>query len=128
MSRMNQTGRFFWCIALFGLACATAQGADWPQWGGTGSRNMVADEQHLPSTFSRGGENVRWSVRLGAHTYGNPTVAAGRVFVGTDTEAAKDDPRFGDEHPGVVKCLSEDTGELLWQLVVPLRKHGLPVD
>ena len=28
----------------------------------------------------------------------------------------------------MVKCLSEATGELLWQLVVPERKHGLPVD
>jgi len=77
---------------------------------------MVSDELHLPNTFSRDGENLVWTVRLGAHAYGNPTVADGRVFVGTDTEGAKDDPRFGKEHPGVVKCLSEKTGELLWQL------------
>ena len=88
---------------------------------------MVSGEQQLPAAFSRDGENVRWSVRLGTRTYGNPTVANGRVFVGTDSEAAAD-PRFGKEHPGVVKCLSEASGELQWQLVVPERKHGLPVD
>ena len=127
MSGANQT---FGCLLIVSISLAPVRlrAADWPQWGGTLSRNMVSAEQHLPDTFSRDGENLVWTARLGAHTYGNPTVADGRVFVGTDGEGAADDPRFGKDHPGVVKCLSEKTGELLWQLVVPERKHDLPAD
>lgn len=105
-----------------------ADAADWPQWGGSGSRNMVSSEEGLPTSFSRDGENLAWSVRLGAHTYGNPTVAGGKVFVGTNGQAIRNDPRLDSGHPGVAFCLSEDTGELLWKLAVPERKHGFPVD
>jgi outer membrane protein assembly factor BamB len=127
--KANWTIRCLLAAAAWG-ACASdfLFSADWPQWGGTENRNTVSSEQHLPATFSRDGRNLRWTARMGTHTYGNPTVADGRVFVGTDAEGAKDDPRFSQDHPGVAKCLSEATGELLWQLVVPERKHGLPVD
>ena len=37
-----------------------------------------------------------------------------------------DDPRFDKTHVGVVKCLDESDGSLIWQLVVPERVHGLP--
>ena len=57
---------------------------------------MVSAETDLPETFSRGtrgresgidpetAKNVKWVVKLGSATYGNPTIAGGRVYVGTD--------------------------------------------
>jgi outer membrane protein assembly factor BamB len=101
---------------------------NWPQWGGHNERNLVSDERGLPETFDRNGDNIDWSIRLGAHTYGNPTVAHGRVFVGTDGQAIRNDDRFDRGHAGAALCLNEATGEVVWQLVVPERRHGFPID
>ena len=127
MNKVNRTARFFLFVSLM-LGSAGLRAADWPQWGGTENRNMVSDEQPvarhvLARRRERSVDRATRSTHL-RQSHGG----GGRVFVGTDAEGAKDDPRFGKEHPGVVKCLSEATGELLWQLVVPERKHGLPVD
>jgi hypothetical protein len=78
------------------LLASMAQGADWPQWGGSDARNMIGQAKHLPATFGPGEKktdgsgidpattrNVKWVRKLGAQTYGNVTVAGGRVFVGT---------------------------------------------
>lgn len=113
------------------------QAVDWPQWGGRQVRNMVAAEKNLPASFepgkkkssSKGGgidlsttKNVRWSARIGAFIYGNPTVANGKVFVGADVKTLADDKRFSYRKGGIVKCLDETTGKLLWQLPIPERK------
>ena len=126
------------CGFLVAAACSLPGfGADWTQWGGTQAGNMVSDETNLPETFERGhvrgnsidgatAENVRWVAKLGMNAYGNPTVADGRVFVGTDGSSIDDDPRFNKTHVGVLKCLDESDGSLIWQLVIPKRVHGLP--
>ncbi len=112
--------------------------ADWPQWGRTDNRNPVSDEQGLPDTFTPGEKNattgiydlattrnVKWVARLGGSALGNPTVADGRVFIGTDDATIVDDTRFKRTRGGMIQCLDEETGKLLWQLVTPVRK-GLP--
>ncbi|MHC4400647.1 MAG: outer membrane protein assembly factor BamB family protein [Planctomycetota bacterium] len=119
-------------VALEAAICAAA---DWPQWGGRDCRNLVSSETGLPDSFepgkkrpSGGGidmkttKNVRWAARLGSAAYGNTTVAAGRVYVGTDDLTLDEDPRFTRSRGGLVKCLDEATGELVWQLAVPQRK------
>ncbi len=129
------------CVVGMGLAVGlmTAGGAtaaDWPQWGGCDSRNMVSKETGLPDSFepgkkmpSGGGidpattKNVKWTVRLGSAAYGNPTVAGGKVFVGTDDLTVAEDPRFTRSRGGLVKCLDEATGQLVWQLVCPKRTN-----
>jgi len=99
---------------------------DWPQWGGEPGRNMVSAERDLPETFRVRApmENVRWSVTLGNMIQGNPTVAGGRVFVGTDDAALDDDPRFKRTRGGMVQCLSEATGQMLWRLAIPERPRS----
>jgi outer membrane protein assembly factor BamB len=112
-----------------------AAAADWPHWGGTEGCNMVSPEKGLPETFVPGDKrpdgsgidmattkNVKWVAQLGSTAYGNPTVAHGRVFVGTNDLTISDDPRFHRTHGGMVKCFEETTGKLLWQLVVPERQ------
>src|SRR5687767_10471934 len=111
---------------------AVAVGGDWPQWGGDGSRNMVSAEKGLPAAAELGdapdgdqltadeAKSIRWVVKLGSQTYGNPTVAGGRVFVGTNNDSPRDPKYQGDR--GVLMCFDEGSGKFLWQLVVP--KHG----
>src|SRR5687768_4399597 len=92
-------------------SCALA--GDWPQWGGTNSRNMVSAEKNLPVTFEPGKpkegtdeidlattKNVKWVAKLGSQTYGNPTVANGRIVLGTNNDPPKD-ARYQGDH-GIV--------------------------
>jgi outer membrane protein assembly factor BamB len=112
----------------------SARAADWTQWGGTNERNMISDEKDLPSTFDSGEKkpdgsgidmattkNLKWAVKLGSYTYGNPTVSNGRVFLGTDAKDLDDDERFTYGQGGLVRCLDEETGNMLWQLAIPIR-------
>ena len=52
---------------------------------------------------------------LGSQTYGNPVVAGGRVFVGTNNEALYDKEIVGDK--GILLAFDAATGEFLWQMV-----------
>ena len=56
-----------------------------------------------------------WAAKLGSQTYGNPVVAGGRVYVGTNNGNPRDEKYEGDY--GNLYCLDEKTGKLLWQLV-----------
>jgi outer membrane protein assembly factor BamB len=119
------------CVSslLFTLFANLSNGAGWPIWGGDGSRNMVSSEIGLVVDFNPGDmsddevvdmkttKNVKWIAKLGSQAYGNVTVANGRVFVGTNNESPRDPGKKGDR--GVVMCLDEKTGDLLWQLVIP---------
>ncbi len=130
-------------IPLFGaLLCvvlsATAQ--DWPQWGGTPERNMYSPMTGLPHIFTTGSHadvkidadtqvvdrsnllNLKWVAKIGSQSYGNVTVARGRVFLGTNNEPPRD-PR----HPGdrsILLCLDEQTGDLVWQQVITKLASG----
>jgi outer membrane protein assembly factor BamB len=108
--------------------------ADSPRWGGRDDSNMVSDEKGLPESFVPGKkrsdgsgidlattENVKWVARLGSQTYGTPTVAGGRVFVGCNDEAMQD-PKFRPTRGGAVKCFDEATGKLLWELAIPRKE------
>ncbi len=113
---------------LFLLAAATiAQAADHPQWGERFSRNMVSDETGLPDGFDPAtGENVKWSVPLGSDCYSSPVVSGGRVFLGTNNERPRDPRHRGDR--GVMFCLDESDGSLVWQLVVPKLDSDIYLD
>jgi outer membrane protein assembly factor BamB len=103
--------------------------ADQPQAGQRYSRNMISAETGLPEGFNAGtlnnngnidlpaGSGVKWVARMGDASYGSPVVADGRVFVGTNNAEPRDARMKGDR--GVLMCLSEKTGELLWQLCLP---------
>lgn len=92
---------------------------DWPMWGGTNARNMVnsttgTNLDFVPPESGEGGERVRFSVPLGSQTYGNPVVAEGRVFVGTNNGGEFRPNHKGDR--GVILCFDENDGTMLWQL------------
>ena len=124
-------------VAVF--ACSLAATGDWPEWGGTPSRNMVApaDATGLPTSAkveaSADGNvdvakstNIKWAAQLGSAAYGNAVVAGGRVYVGTNNDRPRDPKHQGDR--GVLLCLDEQTGKLIWQLVSPKLGAGKVVD
>ena len=94
---------------------AMAGTTDWPMWGGTPSRNMVSAATGLPDKWDvKTKANVRWVSDLGSQTYGNTTVAGGKVYVGTNNELLRDKQQAGDR--GVVMAFDQKTGEFLWQI------------
>lgn len=101
--------------ALLGTL-ASAQGDDSPMFGGRPDRNMVSSAKGLPTSW--GGpqkKNVKWVADLGSHTYANPTVAGGRVYIGTNNGRPRDPEVKGDR--GVFMCFSAADGKFLWQAV-----------
>ncbi len=89
---------------------------DWPQWGGSYLRNNVTDEPNIVTDWNvKDGKNVRWSMPLGSETYGNPVVANGKVFVGTNNGNGyiKRYPNTIDL--GCLVCFDEKNGKFLWQ-------------
>jgi outer membrane protein assembly factor BamB len=109
---------------LLALTCPWVGAEDWPQWGGNDlGRNMVSAEKGLPDQFNVRSDiaNLRWKATLGNYISGNATVAGGRVFVGTDDAVLEEDPRFHRTHGGMLQCLDEATGKILWRLAVPER-------
>jgi len=102
-------------------ASYTASGADWPHWLGPHSRN-AAETQHLPTNF----DNVRWRADLGKVAFGCPTVVNGRIYVGTNAPGGERDPRLPKFRGGVLVCLDEQSGEVVWRFHVPVRWLGFP--
>ncbi len=109
--------------------------ADWPQWGGKPDRNMYSPAKNLPDRFNPGKpksgteeidlattKNVKWAAKLGSQSYGNTTVAGGKIFIGTNNENPRDPKHQGDR--SILMCFDEKTGEFLWQLVVPKLASG----
>lgn len=105
-----------WCgLALTGIVLASEPAnGDWPMWGGTPDRNMTRKMTGLPKNWDLAKKsNIKWVAALGSQTYGNPTVAGGKVFVGTNNEALRDPKQPGDR--GVLMAFRESDGEFLWQ-------------
>ena len=129
---MKRTAVTLVWLAVFSfiIAASTVPAADQSQWGERYSRNMVSDETGLPERFEPGTRNsqtggidlpndsgVKWVARLGALSYGSPVIAGGKVFVGTNNDAPRDE-RIQEDR-GVLMCFEEETGTFLWQLNVP---------
>lgn len=109
-----------WLAATLG-AILPAVAADQPQWGRAWDRNLVSPERGLPDQFNpTNGTNVKWTAELGTETYSSPIVANGRVYISTNNEHPRDPRRSGDR--GVLLCLDERDGHLIWQHAVPKRE------
>ncbi|MCH8966887.1 MAG: PQQ-binding-like beta-propeller repeat protein, partial [Planctomycetes bacterium] len=77
-------------------------------------RNMVSGEKGIPTTWDvKTGKNIKWVLNLGSQTYGNPVIADGKIFVGTNNNGHLRPSIKGDK--GVMVCADEKTGKFLWQ-------------
>src|ERR1051325_20414 len=115
---------------------------DWPQWGGNDpGRNMYSAEKGLPDHFAKEtvnakidfkagtsdidpttAKNLKWVAKIGSQSYGNVTVAGGKVYIGTNNENPRDKQHQGDR--SILMVFDEKTGDFLWQLVVPKLASG----
>jgi outer membrane protein assembly factor BamB len=96
---------------------------DWPMWGGKPDRNMVSNMKGLPTEWDvKTKKNVKWVAQLGSQSYGNPVVADGMVFVGTNNEGLRDPKQGGDR--GVLMAFRESDGEFMWQHTHPKLESG----
>jgi len=122
-------------VILLLTLISPAQSADWPQWGGQNIRNMYSPQRGLPDAFGKidfkpGSDeistnaikNLKWIAKIGSQSYGNVTVAGGKVFIGTNNEPERDPKHHGDR--SILLCFDEKTGAFLWQLVVPKLASG----
>jgi outer membrane protein assembly factor BamB len=101
---------------------------DWGQWGGSSVRNNTPQGENIPSEWSIGSfdlqsgkwnkdeaQNVRWASALGSQSYGNPVVANGKVYVGSNNGAGYLKRYPATEDLGVLLCFDEKDGKFLWQ-------------
>ncbi len=91
-------------------------GGDWPMWGGTPDRNLVSTMKGIPTTWEvaeKNRKNVKWVAQLGSQSYGNPVIAGGIVYVGTNNELIRNPKEGGDR--GVLMAFRESDGKFLWQ-------------
>ena len=91
--------------------------ADWPMWGGTPQRQFVNTvEKNIPDNWDvTTGKNIKWVAQLGSQSFSSPTVADGKVFIGTNNHAERQPKIKGDK--GVMMCFNEADGKFLWQNV-----------
>ncbi len=129
--RCSRQLRFLFAAGVvWGELVWIAPAKDWPQWGGTAGRNMVSEEKGLPDSFEPGekdsaagqikpqtSRNVKWGRKLCSALYSTPTVAGGKIFVGGQKPGS-----------GLLICLDEKSGDLLWQWEGPARKVPLHID
>ena len=123
-SPLYSVGRSVQCLAVAAvvgaisaptLVLAADVPGDWPMWGGAPSRNMVSAEKNIPATWDvEKKTNIKWVASLGSQSYGNPVVAGGMVFVGTNNEGLRDPKQAGDR--GVLMAFRESDGAFLWQM------------
>lgn len=117
-------------LAALMLVAPAAHASDWPMWGRTPERNMSSPDKGLPTWLRPGRRDpetdaidvkgipgIKWMAKLGSQSYGNPTVAGGRVFVGTNNGAVRDAKYNGDF--SMVMAFDEKTGRYLWQMATP---------
>lgn len=124
-------------MLTFVLLCSLSMAAyEWPMWGYDPSRNMVSPDRNLPTSIDPGkarddgtidlasvSKNVKWVAKLGTQSYGNPTAAGGKLFVGTNNGW----PHFREDVTGdygVLLCLDQATGKRLWTLFCPKLAAG----
>lgn len=111
--------------ALAEIAKLKVGKADWPQWAGWSGRNNTPSGKNIPVTWDiDSGKNIKWQSKLGSQTYGNPVVANGKVYVGTNNGAGHVKRYPANVDLGCLLCFNEADGKLLWQHSNPKLSTG----
>src|SRR5512143_1094221 len=114
-------------LALAGVAPFPLISQDWPMLGGSAQRNMASAMMDLPVSWDvKSGKNIKWKAQIGSTSYGNPVVADGKIFLGTNNGNPRNPDIRGDK--GVLMCFRESDGAFLWQAVTDKLASGPPND
>ena len=65
-----------------------------------------------------------WELKLGTHQYSIPTIDRGRIYLATD-DAAVQQPGYQPTGGGVLICVEQATGKLIWELPSPRYLEGV---
>jgi hypothetical protein len=107
------------------IATLKVQAGDWPSWGGSPYRNNTPAVKNIPDSWDLdSGENVLWTAELGSQTYGNPVIANGKVYVGTNNGSGYIKRFPTNVDLGCLLCFDEKTGDFLWQASSPKLPTG----
>ncbi|MFM7250258.1 MAG: PQQ-binding-like beta-propeller repeat protein [Planctomycetaceae bacterium] len=116
-------------VALAAVAHQSpAEQGDWNQWGGSSARNNTPDAGPLPTDWDPGqfdaktgawkpetSRNVAWVAQLGSQTYGNPVIAGGKAFVGTNNGKGWLERYPSSVDLGCLLAFNTNDGGFLWQ-------------
>ena len=110
------------------LAAQSEPNLNWPQWGGSSQRNNTPSGQNIPTEWEigsfdyrsgqwdpSGAKNIQWVARLGSQAYGNPVIADGKIFVGTNNRGGYLKRYPAKVDLGCLLCFDLKTGDFLWQ-------------
>ena len=98
------------------IAAMNVRPGDWPQWAGSALRNNTPQGKNIPTSWDiENNVNIKWVAQLGSQSYGNPVVANGRVYVGTNNRAGYLKRYPSNVDLGCLLCFDEATGKFLWQ-------------
>jgi outer membrane protein assembly factor BamB len=78
-------------------------------------RDLVAD---------LGGATPLWELKLGTHQYSIPTIDHGRIYLAVDDSAVQQ-PGYQRTGGGVLMCMEQATGKLIWELPSPRYLEGV---
>ncbi len=101
---------------------------EWAQWGGSPARNNTPVGRNIPTVWKtgkfdrqtgdwlpEGSQRIKWVAKVGSQTYGNPVIAGGQIYVGTNNGAGYIERYPAKTDLGCLICFDESTGEFLWQ-------------
>jgi len=77
---------------------------------------MAAQVKDLPA--DPGSVEPLWELKLGSHTYTIPTLDRGRIYIGAN-DSGLERAGFKPTGGGVLMCVDQATGKLIWRLPSP---------
>lgn len=108
--KMNRDKIVFGAFGLFLMASLVVKAGDWSEFRG-GSMQGVGDQSGKYPVQWSGKENVEWKVKIPGNGWSSPSLSQGKVVI---TSAV---PR-GKGYELKVICVSEKSGDILWDRVV----------
>ncbi len=88
---MQLLQRFLTIVAIFAICVGNIGVADdWPMYGRDASHNAVSPERNPPTNWEVGLDgrkphNILWTAPLGSLSFGDPVVANGQIWIGTNS-------------------------------------------
>jgi outer membrane protein assembly factor BamB len=123
----------FLFVSIFLLFGSMVQAGDWPMLGRDQTRNPVSPEKGAAAFWQvekrddQGGviqpaRNIKWTARLGAVSYGDPVIANGLVWVGTNNLQPGD--YRAQKDASVLMCVRESDGRPVYCYASPRLEPG----